>query len=156
MKKRIICICVLLALCIVGGVIYAAMQREPVKNDVFTDELFADMTGICQYAVPLYILQGDDAEEVVSVLQHLRLEPAQGRTADFPIEEEGLVDGDRGYCIVRGDEVPIAFELKGSTLYFEGNYYHILDQNGELTNEYTSMMRRFFYPVRKQYVYLWS
>lgn len=163
-KKVICCIGVfLLVVCAVYGATYAA-QRDQMKNDVFTDVFFENMTGISPGGVPDAMLEGPDAADLVSYLKGLRLvliednssadmplsELSDDQIADIlanmPRSEEILVGGNWGYCIYYQGGKPISFDISDATLEIQSKTYLIVDKDGKPAEECGDVVWHFFHP----------
>ena len=142
MKKRtVICYIgvLLLAVCILGGVIYVT-HRGKAENDVFTDTFFKGMTGISPFMVD-NILEGEAADDVVSFLKSLHLQP----TADT-MPPNDYFGGNQGFCVYYQDGTNVLFQAKGAMIKIRFEQYYVLDENGERETDFGDTFWNYFYP----------
>ena len=119
----------LLAVCILGGVIYVT-HRDKAENDVFTDTFFKGMTGISPFMVD-NMLEGEAADDVVSFLKSLHLQP----TADT-MPPNDYFGCHQGFCVYYQDGTNVLFQAKGAMIKIRFEQYYVLDENGERETDF--------------------
>lgn len=143
MKKRtVICYIgvLLLAVCILCGVMYVT-HSDKAENDVFTDAFFKGMTGISPFMVHGNTLEDEAADEVVSLLKSLHLQPTKDT-----MPPNDYYGGNQGFCVYYQDGTNVLFSAKGSMLAIRSERYYVLDENGERATDFGDTLWNYFYP----------
>lgn len=151
MKKKCIICCssaFLLAVCFIFGTIYF-WQGKQIENSVFTDAFFENMLSISPFLNEEVMLEGQAAENVVSYLKGIQLEPTEGTpTSDTQSENlsEVRVGGNQGYCIRYQNGETVHFYAFEATLTIGSRNYHVVDRDGKPILELGETVWKFFHP----------
>ena len=141
-KRTILCVIGVLLLvgCILCGVMYATHKDEAV-NEVFTDTFFDSMTGISPFLVSGNMLEGEAANNVVSFLKSLQLQPTEDT-----MPPNDYFGGNQGFCVYYQDGTKVLFGAKGAMLQIHFERYYVVDENGEPKTDFGDTLWSYFYP----------
>ena len=116
-----------------------------MKNDVFTEAFFDNMTSISPFLNVEAMLQGEAAEGLVSYLKGLQLEPAVN-TPLVDTQPELRYGGNQGYCIHYQNGEMVHFFASEALLTINSKNYYVVDKDGKLVPEFGETIWKFFHP----------